>query len=243
MEEAQALRALCEQLVAGREVKVGLPGKVGTGGHAARAQGLLEIAAREDVELVEVHAVDIGLRERPDVREPRRKVLSRQPVDEVGDDRHILPAQKRQAPQHFFPGIDAADAAAQCRVERLHAERDPVDAAGEPRLDLLRHEVVDAAFHGHLRIRCQMELLPHGSEQSARVRRRERSRRAAAEEHTVNRGRADLLQLRIMCDFLEQRLDVGILGLLAAGLLIKGAVEAFRLAERDVDVNGIMNIL
>lgn len=46
-----------------------------------------------------------------------------------------------------------------------------------------------------------------------------------------------------MCDFLEQRLDVGILGLLAAGLLIKGAVETFRLAERDVDVNGIMNIL
>ena len=43
-----------------------------------------------------------------------------------------------------------------------------------------------------------------------------------------------------MCDLFEQRLDVGVLGLLAAGLLIKGAVEAFRLAERDVDVDGML---
>lgn len=228
------------QEVARREVEVRLPAHIGARRDAPGSERPIEFPARENIELVEIHAVDACGEQRRKIASPERLRLPRQPVDEVDDDRHIVGAEGSEPPQDLFARVEAPHAPAQLRIEGLHAERDAVDPAAEPRLDLLRHEVVDAPLHRHLAVICQMEFLADSTQQPLRIPRGERGRRPPAEKNAVDARRLQLLRLCALPQLTEQVIDVVVLRLLAGGILKEVAVEALRPAEGNVQIDRML---
>ena len=163
--------------------------------------------------------------------------LAGQTIDEVEHDRALLiRLQKLETLQNFLARLDSALRLAHLRIERLHAERDAVDAVREPRLDLLWHEVMDAAFERQLVIVCQGQDAAQRAEDARGIFRRKRRRRAAADEDGVYETALEARRVRRRLDLLDQSLDVVVLRRLMRGVLKEAAVEALRLAERNVNV-------
>ena len=95
---------------------------------------------------------------------------------------------------------------------------------------------MDAAFERQLVIVCQGQDAAERREDARGIFRRKRRRRAAADEDGVYETALEARRVRRRLDLLDQSLDVVILRRLMRGILEKAAVEALRLAERNVDV-------
>ena len=203
----------------------------------ALGDALVEVASFKDVELIEVRAVDARGDEIVEILLPDLHRLTGQTEDEVEHDRALLVRLQKFEPfEDFLPRLDPALRLTHLRIEGLHAERDAVDAVREPRLDLLGHEVMDAAFERQLVIICQGQDAAERREDARGVFRRKRRRRAAADEDGVYEAALEARRVRSRLDLLDQSLDVVVLRRLMRGILEKAAVEALRLAERDVNV-------
>ena len=198
---------------------------------------LVEVAALEDIELVEVRAVDARGNEIVEILLPDVHRLAGQAVDEIEHDRALfIRLQELEPFEDFFPRLDPSLRLAHLRIEGLHAERDAVDAIRQPRLDLLGHEVVDAAFERKLVIICQGQDTAERREDARGIFRRKRRRCAAADENGVHEAAPETRRVRSRLDLLDQGFHIIVLRRLLRSVLEEAAVEALRLAERDVDV-------
>jgi hypothetical protein len=155
------------------------------------------------------HQIDIQVRE-PGVAQDLERGFRLRGV--------VFPAQ--QPEQIVIPG--------------LHTQADPVHSEASEQFGFARRHAAWICFHRPLAQRREIEAMPKTAEKVAELRRRQRSRRPAADENGLRcyrPGGAPLL------DFTEKRLAEALRLRWVGALLVESAVGTNPRAERNVNIN------
>ena len=122
------------------------------------------------------------------------------------------------------------------RIKGLDAEAEAVNAAGNAGIQLIRRQVIDAAFKGYLTIIRQACYAVNFVQQRAYLRRIKHGRRTAAKEYRFRSllGKNALLLQKIqLC---QKRLHIFLNLLRLKGIAVKAAIRATQITERNMQI-------
>ena len=191
---------------------------------------------RLDRELIERKVV-AGLRQRRlQLARPGFGLLVRPGVDEIERVAIEHAARDGDGVERLTRRMHAAEFGQHAIVERLHAERHPIDAGGAVAAKARRLDTGRIGFERDLGVRRDPPL-PGDRIEHARDRRRLHQRRSAAAEKDRRH--------RTAAQALGNRPDLGVKGFeetrlvdrLAAHVAVEVAIRTFRQAERPVDID------
>ncbi len=170
-------------------------------------------------------------------RRKSRHRLQRQPVDQIGVDRHESVGAGGVDHRHRLGlGLDPVHRLLHDRVEILDADRDPVEAQPGEKLDRVGADLARIDLDRYLGIRRKREAGVQHPHQHRHFVAREERRRAAAEVQLLD-PRAAFDEAAHDLDLAADVLDVlGRAPVVLGDDLVARAVVADRVAERDVHV-------
>ena len=163
--------------------------------------------------------------------------LARPRVDQIERVALEVRARHRDGVERLLRRVQAAELLQRDIVERLHAERDAVDAGGAIAAEARGLDAGRIGFQRHLDVGRDAPVLGDGVEDRLHRRRLHQRRRAAAEENRRHRaaghargGRGDL--------GFERAHEARLVDAAVAHVAVEVAIGALRQAERPVHIDG-----
>ena len=155
----------------------------------AAGNGLIQIAAVKNVELIQISAVYAGLNQQIQIFLPDLHVLTGQTVNEVDDDSTLVVIEKSpQIFQYRFFIVQSSDRTADIRMKGLNAQRHAVYTICQPNVHLFRYQIMNTPFQSQLVIIGQGQAAANRLQQPSGIFRRQGCRRTAADKYGMNKA-------------------------------------------------------